>query len=112
MAFCGVLAALAAPLARAISSGIVSGFDVALAALIGSPLAALIGVAIGLHQRRWYIGGPLGLAVGAVVGAICGPLVLIPASGFPGLLAASIGGSLVMIAIGAGLRWGSRTNRP
>jgi hypothetical protein len=107
VAFCGVLAALAAPLGRAISSGVVSGADVALAALAGAPLAALVGAAIGIHQMRWILGGLLGLAVGAVVGAACGPLVLIPASGFPSLLFASIGGSVVMIGVGAAMRWGS-----
>lgn len=107
VAFCGVLAALAAPLARAISSGVVSAEDVALAILIGAPITAVIGAIVGAHQLRWIIGGLMGFGIGALVGAVCTPLTLIPARGFPGLLFASIGGSLVMLACVAAIRWGS-----
>jgi hypothetical protein len=107
VAFCGVLAALAAPLARAISSGAISASDVAIAMGAGALLAALLGAVVGAHHVRWLVGSAIGLGAGALIGAVCGPLVLIPARGFPALLFAGISGSIVLVAAAAALRWGS-----
>lgn len=108
VAFCGILAALAAPLARAISREQVGIVPVALAMLAGAVAAGILGTIVGALHRRWMLGGLLGLGVGVLVGATAGPLALIPADSFPGLMIASIGGSIVMIAIGSALRWGSK----
>lgn len=108
VAVCGVVAALAAPLARAIQKGDVGLLHVVLAMAAGATAAGILGAIVGALQRNWVLGGAIGLGVGVVVGAAAGPLALIPTAAFPALLVASIGGSIVMIGIGALVRWGSR----
>ncbi len=99
MAACSVVAALMAPLSRAIGEGKVAVSEAAVASACGAGLVMLLGAVIGLYHHRPARGLGWGIVTGGGIGMVMGPVVLSPQSAFPSLLTMSIGGAAALLAV-------------
>jgi hypothetical protein len=100
IAVCAILAAMLAPVLRAAVAGRFPPDDLA-SVVMGSGIAiGLLGVFIGLHHHRRRYGMGIGVATGAVMAALIGPLLLTPHRQFPSLIAAALGGSAALLLVG------------
>lgn len=107
VAICGILLAQVTPIVRAVIQGEVGVTETIVAALAGGVLVMCLGVLVGMyHYRRWR-GIGLGALTGALIGVTTGPLALVPADKSLGILAAAVGGAVVLLAIGVALRLAS-----
>ncbi len=108
MAACSVVAALVAPLSRAVGSGKVSLAAAAEASACGAVLVMLMGAVIGLYHHRPGRGLGWGIVTGGGIGMVMGPVVLSPQSAFPSLLTMSLGGAVALLAVAALFRGSAR----
>jgi len=109
MAACAVVAALLAPLSRAVGDGRIEFSDAAEASVCGAVLVMLLGAVVGLyHHRRWR-GLGWGILTGGAIGMFMGPVVLSPQAAFPSLLTMSLGGAAAMLAVSAMFRSATRS---
>lgn len=108
MAACAVVAALVAPIARAIGEGKVGISAAAEASACGTVLVMLLGAVIGLYHHRPARGLGWGILTGGGIGMVMGPVVLSPQDAFPSLLTMSIGGAAAMLALSAMIRGAAR----
>lgn len=104
MAACCVVAALLAPLSRAVVSGKVGIVETATASACGSLLVTLMGAVIGLYHHRPARGLGWGIVTGGAIGMVMGPVVLSPKSDFPSLITMSVGGAAALLAVSAMFR--------
>ena len=102
-----ILVAMVSPVGKALSKDGLGGFELAMACVTGSVVGLLTGAVIGLHQLRKVRGLFCGLLAGAVIGAIAGGICMVPVEGMPAVLYASLGGSAILVAVGAALRFTS-----
>ncbi len=109
MAACSVVAALVAPLSRALGAGAVSLTAAAQASACGAILVMLMGAVIGLYHHRPGRGLGWGILVGGGIGMVMGPVVLTPQDAFSSLLTMSIGGAVALLAVAAIFRGASRS---
>jgi hypothetical protein len=70
---------------------------VVVASVLGSAAGMLMGIPVGLCQRRPKLGVVLGIPLGMVVGAIVGPLTILPAERFGDLLRIAFVGGTVLV---------------
>lgn len=96
-AFCAGLAGVVAPVVRAFRAEQIGGRDAFWATLIGAAVGLLVGMIIGLFQRRPLAGLVWGAPTGLVLGAIIGPLTLLPRTEANSLFASAVGGSVLLI---------------
>jgi uncharacterized membrane protein len=108
MAACAIPMSMAAAAGRAVSAGDVGARDVTFAAIAGCAVVMGLGMIVGLHHYRPFLGVILGAMAGAIVGSMAGPMVLAPEKDFLNLLALSVGGSAAMVAAAAWLRAGAQ----
>ena len=108
MAACSVVAALVAPLSRAIGDGKVGIGAAAEASACGAVLVMLMGAVIGLYHHRPARGLGWGILTGGGIGMVMGPVILSPQSAFPSLLTMSIGGAVALLVVGAMFRGAAR----
>jgi hypothetical protein len=65
----------------------------------------LLGSFLGLfHYSRWR-GVLCGAPLGGVLGLLLGPLIYVPPASFPEVVLTALGGSLVIVGVGALARW-------
>lgn len=108
MAVCAVLLGMLTPVMRQAVSGEMN-WGWLMGCTIASALAfGFIGAKSGLFVRPWYIASPICGGVGVLVGAACGPLLVLSADSFPALMAGSIGGAIVIVGIGLIVRLSAR----
>jgi hypothetical protein len=69
--------------------------------LAGAVIGMVLGIPIGLCQRRPWLGLGLAIPLGLLVGAVTGPMSILPPERFGGLIRISLGGgaALVVFAI-------------
>ncbi len=108
MAACSVVAALMAPLSRAIGEGKIGVSQAAEASACGAILVMMLGAVIGLYHHRPARGLGWGILTGGGIGMVMGPVVLSPQSAFPSLLTMSVGGAAALLAVSAIFRGNAR----
>ncbi|HJN09972.1 MAG TPA: hypothetical protein QF564_14900 [Pirellulaceae bacterium] len=108
MAACSVVAALMAPLSRAIGEGEIGVSEAALASACGAVLVMMLGAVIGLYHHRPARGMGWGILIGGGIGMVMGPVVLSPHSAFPSLLTMSVGGAAALLAVSTMFRGTTR----
>ena len=101
MAACAVVAALMAPLTRAMGEGKIGVADAAVASACGALMVMLLGAVIGLYHHRPARGLGWGIVTGGGIGMVMGPVVLSPLSAFPSLLTMSVGGAAALLVVSA-----------
>jgi len=109
MAACSVVAALLAPLSRAVGSGKIGIGTAAEASAGGAVLVMLIGAVVGLYHHRPGRGLGWGILTGGAIGMVMGPVVLSPQSAFPSLLTMSVGGAAALLAVSTMFRSAKRS---
>lgn len=102
-----ILVAMVTPIGKALTEKNLTGFELLIACLLGGAAGMFFGVVIGLHQLRKVRGLFCGLGAGAVLGALAGAICMIPAEGSSATFYASLGGSAILIGVGAVLRFTS-----
>jgi hypothetical protein len=108
VAACGVVTALVTPVVRAVTSGNLGLGETLGSSLSGGLIMLTLGGILGLYHYRPVRGFLWGCVAGGMIGALVGPIVLAPADAFVALLITSIGGTLVLLVIGAALRFSTR----
>ena len=109
MAACSIVAALMAPLSRAIVAGTIGFSDAAFASACGGALVMMMGALVGLYHHRRARGLGWGLLTGGLIGMVMGPVVLSPVSAFPSLLTLSVGGAAALLVVSAMFRGATRS---
>ena len=77
----------------------------------GAFVTMLLGMVVGLFQRRPFIGVLWGGITGVVVGACAGPLAFLRAADLPALLGTIWMGSVLLVGAGVVIRYWSRPER-
>lgn len=101
---CAALAAAATPTLRVAIAGDLDEEQL-LAVLIGCILGSvLLGALVGLLNFHWLAGSAIGALAGLVVGGAAGLLAMTPTDQLPGVAAALVIGSGLMVGIAMALR--------
>jgi hypothetical protein len=108
IAVCAISSALVAPAVRSAAAGKTGLWDHLSASLGGMLLMTCLGAVIGLYHYRRTRGLLWGMITGATLGAFFGPIALTPGSDLHSLVSLSIGGSLLVIAVGVAMRFASQ----
>lgn len=93
---CGVLAAHLIPvIAIARKTNAINSL---ISLCVGGAFAGMfLGIPVGLCQRRPWLGLGLGIPLGFIVGAVVGPLMLLPAERFGELIRISLAGGATLV---------------
>jgi hypothetical protein len=105
IAACGILLALVVQVIRGVSVTRAGPGELVVAGALGTCLGMILGMLVGIHHYQRLRGIAMGGLSGALIGAVAGLVIMIPAENFAGLIAASLGGSLVLLLVGAVLRF-------
>lgn len=93
---CGALAANLMPVMETARKTNAFGGMISLGVL-GAVLGMVAGVPVGLCQRRPGLGVLFGVLTGMVIGAVTGPMAILPAERFGELIRISLGGGVVLV---------------
>ena len=108
---CAIFSALLTPLLRALAGGTVGFFDASVTSMGGGLFGGFLGGMVGIYHYRRGRGLIWGLLVGLSMGALLGPLSLIPVEAAPSLLGLSAAGAVLLVALAAGFRLAARAQK-
>ena len=106
--FAAVLVAGIAPVGQQLVLGRVGLLPLAIALVCGLLGGALLGLILGMHRYARVLGALLCSLVGAGLGSLVSPMVLLPANLLPLVAMAMFVGSLLMIGVAFIMRPGRR----
>jgi hypothetical protein len=104
IAACAAVLAMLAPMVQGRAGPGVGGNELLGSALAGGMVLTVLGAIVGLFHYERFKGVLYGILVGAALGLVFGPVAFIPISDFPLVLATSIGGALLIVAVATVLR--------
>lgn len=107
-AFASVMAAILFQIVHPILAGEVGMENVVISSVSGALIGMILGAVLGLAQRQPLVGMFVGGPTGFVLGAVLGPLVLVPSDRLSGMFATTVGGSVILVLFAVGIRMFSR----
>ena len=108
---CAILSALLGPAIHVVATRRVDLSSFFGAAMVSTICIGMLGVFVGLFHHKRGRGVLLGGATGGVVGFFVGPLAIVPVEGFASLIAAGLGGSVTLVALGVIVRLTGRRQK-
>ncbi len=101
---CAILSALLGPAIHVVATQRVDLSFFFRAAMGSAICIGIQGLFVGLFHHNRGRGVLVGGATGAVVGFLIGPLIIVPVEEFASLIAAGLGGSVTLVALGVIVR--------
>lgn len=103
-----VIFGLASPLVRALLAGNVPVLQFTAVAAYASFICLSMGVFVGWHHHRQPLGVLWGAMLGTILGPIIGAVILVPMDQMASLFWVTIGGSVLLVILGFGVRINTR----